>query len=75
MPFMDDILSAASFGESDRLDAVVQQLGALQTRHDALAALLVAKGLLTEADIAGTQPETPAPLTNDELDRLDVGGL
>lgn len=75
MPFMDDILSAASFGESDRLDAVVQQLDALQARYDALSALLVAKGLLTEADIAGLTPETPTPVTNDELDRLDVGGL
>jgi hypothetical protein len=72
MPFLDDVLSSASHGESDRLDWVVKQLKALQARHDALAALLVAKGLLTADDIAETTPGTPAQVTNDELDRLDA---
>jgi hypothetical protein len=39
---------------------------------DALAALLVAKGIVAADDLAGSTPYTPAPLTNDELDRLDV---
>jgi len=72
MPFLDDVLSSESYGESDRLDWVVKQLEALQARHDALAALLVAKGIVTADDLAASTPDTPAPLTNDELDRLDV---
>jgi len=72
MPFLDDVLSSASYGESDRLDWVVKQLEALQARHDALAALLVAKGIVTADDLAASTPDTPVPLTNDELDRLDV---
>jgi len=72
MPFLDDVLSSASYGESDRLDWVVKQLEALQARHDALSALLVAKGIVTADDIAGAKTAPPARVTNDDLDRLDV---
>jgi hypothetical protein len=72
VPFLDDVLSSASYGESDRLDWVVKQLKALQARHDALSALLVAKGIVTADDLVASTPDTPAPLTNDDLDRLDV---
>ena len=72
MSFMNDILSTATFGESDRLDATVRELEALQARFDALVALLNSKGLLTAEELAAFTRETEAAVTNEELDRLDV---
>jgi hypothetical protein len=70
MSFMNDVLSAGSFGESDRLDVVVRHVDILQARYEALSALLVAKGVLTAEEVAALS-ETPA-VSNEELDRLDV---
>jgi hypothetical protein len=72
MSFMNDILSTATFGESDRLDATVWDLVALQARFDALVALLNSKGLLTAAELAAFTREAEGAVTNEELDRLDV---
>ncbi len=72
MSFMNDVLSTATFGESDRLDATVRELDKLQARFDALLALMSARGLLTVDELAGLSHDTPASVTNEELDRLDV---
>lgn len=71
MALMDDILGSATYGESDRLDWAVKQLESLQARHDALAALLVTKGILTTDDVARLNAEPSAAVTNEELDQLD----
>jgi len=71
MSLMNDMLSSATYGESDRLDWAVKQLESLQARHDALAALLVTKGILTPDDVARLNAEPSAAVTNEELDRLD----
>ena len=72
MSFMNDMLSTATFGESDRLDATVRELEALQARFDALLAHLNSKGLLTAEELATFTRETEAAVTNEELDRPDM---
>jgi len=72
MSFMNEVLSSATFGESDRLDATIRELNKLQTRFDALLALMRARGLLTADELAELNRDTPASVSNEELDRLDV---
>lgn len=69
---MNQMLSAASMGEADRLDATIRELEDLQSRFDGLVALLQAKGLLTASDLAPSMRETEPAVTDEELDRLDV---
>lgn len=72
MSFMNQMLSAASMGEADRLDATIRELEQLQSRFDGLVALLQAKGLLTADELAPFVGQRETAVTDEELDRLDV---
>jgi hypothetical protein len=70
MSFMNQMLSAASMGEADRLDATLRELEQLQSRFDGLVGLLQAKGLLTADELVPFVGQEA--VTDEELDRLDV---
>lgn len=67
---MNQMLSAASMGEGDRLDAAIRELEDLQSRFNGLVALLQAKGLLTADELAPLVDQEA--VTDEELDRVDV---
>jgi hypothetical protein len=67
---MNQMLSAASMGEADRLDAAIRELEDLQSRFNGLVALLQAKGLLTADELAPLVDQEA--VTDEELDRVDV---